>query len=255
MIEVKSEELLKELEEKYGITSQEVLTIYSRNFFSKPYEIMFYMEKIQDLTASDIFNTIEKIINPNPLNRFVSEINQVTIKDKDGNIKSEPKNWIEFVGKWYDKRVLIKPILLLDLNYTLVANSQENKHIRPYQKKIEREEYRKWLVDMIRNYYVILITARPEYQKKVTIESLENKLGGWMPQEMYFQEKNDSPPVAKEKLLRKYILSQHGNNGDFFAIESNPKTKLMYKKYSIPSVSINDKDRKSLISEIENRGE
>lgn len=105
---VKAEELLKEVVEKYGISSQEVLTIYSRNFYSEPDEIKCYMEKVPDLTAADIFSTVDCIKNPNPYSRFVGEINQVTMYDKDGNIESEPKNWIEFGNKWYDKRELVK---------------------------------------------------------------------------------------------------------------------------------------------------
>lgn len=255
MIIVKAEKILKELEEKYGISSEEVLRIYSQNFYSEPDEIMYFMEEIPDLKAKDVFNTINHIKNPKRSDRFVSEINQVTITDKNGNIKSEPKDWIEFGGKWYNKREMIdiKLIILLDLNYILVANSRENKYTRPFQKKIENEEYRKWLLDVIRDYYVILITARPDYQKDATIKSLAKKLGGWMPDELYFQEENDSPPIAKEKLLKKYIFPKHGANGDYFALESNPKTKIMYKEYGIPSVSIKDQDVNELKTQIENR--
>ena len=71
MIKLNAEELLKEVEEKYGITSMEVLTIYSRNFYSKPDEIKFYMEKIPELTAEEIFSTIKHIKNPHPSERFV----------------------------------------------------------------------------------------------------------------------------------------------------------------------------------------
>lgn len=56
-----------------------------------------------------------------------------------------------------------KPIILLDLNYTLVGNSAANKTIRPYQNKIRAERYIDWLVKLIKDYYVILITVRPEY--------------------------------------------------------------------------------------------
>jgi hypothetical protein len=108
VIILNAEELLKDVEKKYGITSTEVLTIYSRNFYSTPDEIKFYMEKIPELTAEDIFSTIDRLKNPNPSSRFVWEINQVTMFDKDGNIKSEPKDWIAFGKNWYDKRDLVK---------------------------------------------------------------------------------------------------------------------------------------------------
>ena len=82
-----------------------------------------------------------------------------------------------------------KPVILLDLNYTLVGNSAKNKYVNPYQKKIRNEEYREWLVNLIKDYYVILITARPDYQKMATIKSIKGKLNGWLPDEMYFQKK------------------------------------------------------------------
>ena len=157
-------------------------------------------------------------------------------------------------------------IILLDLNYTLVCNSDEIKFIKPYQDsntikvlkeylKIIAEKYRDWLVDLIKDFYVILITARPKYQEKVTTDSIKEKLGGWMPNEMYFQEENDRPPVAKEKLLQKYILPKHGLNIDYLAIESNPRTKKMYKKYQIHSVSVYDEDGLDLRNQLEIRSD
>jgi hypothetical protein len=133
-------------------------------------------------------------------------------------------------------------VVLLDLNYTLVQNSTENRYTRPYKNKIRHEIYREWLIRLIEDYYVILITARPDYQKKETISSMKEKLEGWMPTEMYFQEENDIPPVAKEKLLLKYIFPKHGRQNNYLAIESNPKTKEMYKKYGIKSVSVYDEE-------------
>jgi hypothetical protein len=145
-------------------------------------------------------------------------------------IKTDNTNFIE------------RPIILLDLNYTLVENSALIKNIRPYQKKIIQEQYREWLINLIEGYYVIIVTARPDYQKGSTIKSIEEKLNGWMPNELYLQEENDVPPIAKEKLLNKYIFPKHGIKNRYLAIESNPKTKLMYQKYKIPSVSVYDEE-------------
>lgn len=141
-------------------------------------------------------------------------------------------------------------IILLDLNYTLVSNSGENRYIRPYQRKIKEEIYRTWLLELIKDYYVIIITARPNYQKKETINSIKEKLNGWMPDEMYFQEENDTPPVAKEKLLKKYIFPKHGAKNNYLAIESNPKTKKMYEKYGIQSVSVYDEEGREITEKL-----
>lgn len=84
-----------------------------------------------------------------------------------------------------------------------MGNSKAIKNVRPFQKKIRQEKYSEWLVDLIKDYYTILITARPDYQNEATVKSIEEKLHHWMPDEMYFQEENDRPPVAKEKILKK----------------------------------------------------
>ena len=75
-----------------------------------------------------------------------------------------------------------------------------------------------------------------------------------MPQEMYFQEENDAPPLAKEKLLKKYVFPSHSRENDYLAIESNPRTRKMYEKYGISSVSVYDEEGlelKNILSEIE----
>lgn len=104
---MKVKELLKEVEKQFGISSQEVLNVYSSNFDSKPHEIMLLMGKIPNLSALDIFSTIDNIKNPNPYSRFVWEPNQITVYDKDGNLKSEPSDWIMFGEKWYNKKELL----------------------------------------------------------------------------------------------------------------------------------------------------
>jgi len=144
-----------------------------------------------------------------------------------------------------------KVIFLLDLNYTLVGNSKDIKNVRPYDKKINQETYRDWLIDLIKDYYVILITARPDKHKEVTLLSFDEKIPEWRPNEMYFQEEGDTPPIAKEKLLKKYIFPKHGDNANYFAIESNPATKSMYKKYNIPGVSVGHDEGLDFIKELE----
>lgn len=146
----------------------------------------------------------------------------------------------------FNKNTEVK--ILLDLNYTLVGNSQENKYTRPYQRKNRKEIYREWLLDLVRDYYVILITARPEYQKDVTLENIKYKLH-WQPDESYWNELKQRPPECKERILHEYVFPKHGNNGpEYLAIESNPNTKRMYKKYEIPSVSAYTKEDKPIIT-------
>lgn len=137
---------------------------------------------------------------------------------------------------------------LVDLNYTLVGNSPKwvEPRITPFSKQIERETYRQWLVDFLRDKYAILITARPIRYKEQTLARIFSQTN-WQPQEEYFAEISVPPPEIKEDLLLRYIFPKHGKNGeDFFGIESNPKTRAMYERYRIKSLS--EKDFRNIVN-------
>lgn len=139
---------------------------------------------------------------------------------------------------------------LVDLNYTLVGNSPKwgEPRITPFSKQIERETYRKWLVDFLRDKYAILITARPIRYKEQTLERIFSQTN-WQPQEAYFAEISATPPEIKKDLLLRYIFPKHGkNSADFFGIESNPKTRAMYGRYGILSQSQADLQKSVNIS-------
>lgn len=74
---------------------------------------------------------------------------------------------------------------LLDLNQTLVDQEKNAPRIPPFELQIEREKYRQWLVEILLNSYVILITARPVKYKQMTLERILS-LTNWQPQEAYF---------------------------------------------------------------------
>lgn len=131
----------------------------------------------------------------------------------------------------------MKKICLLDLNYTLVGNQAETRMLRPFSRRMEAEEYRRDLIDTIKDDYVIIITARPDYQMRQTMENIRRKTG-WQPQEWYFNDINAEPPVFKESALRRFIFPKHGlqmgPEGTFYyAVESNPKTRTMYNRFGI----------------------
>ena len=131
---------------------------------------------------------------------------------------------------------------LVDLNYTLVGNSPKwgEPRITPFSRQIEQETYRQWLVDFLRDKYAILITARPIRYKEQTLARIFSQTN-WQPQEAYFAEISATPPEIKEDLLLRYVFPKHGRNGeDYFGIESNPKTRAMYKRYDIYSVKAED---------------
>ena len=129
-------------------------------------------------------------------------------------------------------------IILLDLNYTLVENSDEK--YRPFAKQIEAERYRGWLVELVKPYHVILMTARPTMHEAATLASIHAKTG-WLPQEAYFNAYGLTPPLAKERMLNEHVRPNHGH-ARYLAIESNPKTHAMYARYGIRSVKVEPGD-------------
>lgn len=127
----------------------------------------------------------------------------------------------------------MKNICLLDLNYTLVGNQAETRLLRPFSRRMEAEEYRADLIEAIRHDYVIIITARPDYQMKQTMQNIRRKTG-WTPKEWYFNDLNADPPTIKESILERFVFPKHGRDpGQFYAVESNPKTRAMYARYGI----------------------
>lgn len=129
-------------------------------------------------------------------------------------------------------------VCLLDLNYTLVANQAETRLLRPFSSRMQAEEYRRDLIDAIRDDYVIVITARPDYQMKATMENVKRKTG-WQPDEWYFNDIDADPPTFKESALKRFVFPHFKAIGDddveFYAVESNPKTRAMYAQYGIPA--------------------
>lgn len=131
----------------------------------------------------------------------------------------------------------MKNICLLDLNYTLVGNQADTRLLRPFTRRMAAEEYRADLIEAIRDDYVIIVTARPDYQMRQTMENIKKKTG-WQPDEWYFNDINGEPPVFKERALKNWIFPKHGEQdgpkgAHYYAVESNPKTRAMYKRYGI----------------------
>lgn len=133
-------------------------------------------------------------------------------------------------------------IYLLDLNYTLVGNSPQRgtPPVRPFIRQIEQEEYRQWLVELLRPHRVILITARPDRYREPTLARIR-ELTGWEPMDAYFADINSRPHMIKEHLLEDYIFPKYGRDG-YFGLESNPHTRAMYMRKGIDAVRVNDQE-------------
>jgi hypothetical protein len=139
----------------------------------------------------------------------------------------------------------MKPIILLDLNYTLVGNSENKK--APFIRQIEQEEYRRDLIDLVRPHFVVLITARPDKYRTITLNHIKTQTN-WQPQEAIFNNTNLAPHLFKPKAIKEMLATKEynsTNDGRIFyvlkgmiAIESNPRTIEAYKKMEILCLSV-----------------
>ena len=122
-------------------------------------------------------------------------------------------------------------IILLDLNYTLIANSKEIRTM-PLDKKIKSQKYETDLINLIKDNYVILITASPYRRSYKILRDIKEKTG-FEPDESFWNF-GRQPPALKKYWMENEVIPQHGDDGDkYLAIESNPATRRMYKKLGI----------------------
>lgn len=130
-------------------------------------------------------------------------------------------------------------IILLDLNYTLVANSELKKRSRaPYPNKILQETYRLDLIDLIKGHTVLLCTVRKEVYRDITLRTIARKCAGWQPHEAYFNPTDSwHGDIVKAEYLETLIFPKWGkpDKQRYYAIESATRTRGMYKRFGIPS--------------------
>ena len=108
-------------------------------------------------------------------------------------------------------------IILLDLNYTLISNSWQIRY----------------------DNYVILITASPYYTSFDSLKHISENTD-LVIKESYWNF-GKRPHELKHYWMKKAVLPTHGNDPDkYLAIESNPKTRAMYKKLGIEARAKND---------------
>ena len=129
-------------------------------------------------------------------------------------------------------------IILLDLNYTLISNSWEIRYEK-LPEKINKRKYEDKLIDLIRNNYVILITASPY---KTSYDSLKHiKENTDLKIAESFWNFGKRPHELKRYWLLKAVLPTHGDEPErYLAIESNPKTRKMYEEFGIEARAKSD---------------
>ena len=122
-------------------------------------------------------------------------------------------------------------IILLDLNYTLIANSWQIRYDK-LPKKIYNRKYEHKLVELIKDNYVILITASPYYTSYDSLKHIDENTDLKIAESYWNFGKR--PPELKRYWLEKAVLPTHGDNPEqYLAIESNPKTRRMYSEFNI----------------------
>ena len=122
-------------------------------------------------------------------------------------------------------------IILLDLNYTLISNSWEIRWEK-LPGKIEKRRYEHELVSLIKDNYVILITASPYYTSFDSLRHIERNTDLKIDESYWNFGKR--PHELKRYWLEKAVLPTHGRDVEkYLAIESNPKTREMYAEFGI----------------------
>ena len=136
-------------------------------------------------------------------------------------------------------------IILLDYQCTLCSNGAGrgawiNAHPETsYSVWIAQETMREWLLPLIRDKYVILITARRSCWIKPTLDRIAETLH-WLPQEYYFNPDGAQPPQHKQRIMVEKVFPVHGpaSSGRYLALESNAQTRRMYASLGIPAFRI-----------------
>lgn len=129
--------------------------------------------------------------------------------------------------------------ILMDLNVALSSNFHEMRSYPMSQFVKSVETYRDWMVDLLRDEYVILITAREQRWANDTLKRIHQQTG-WTPNEAWFNDTGISgqyAPQVKKSLLTAYVFPQHGMQmSQYLAIESNAETRKMYASIGIRAI-------------------
>lgn len=125
---------------------------------------------------------------------------------------------------------------LLDLNYTLVANSRSLRGKGKFN-RYQSETYRLWLIDLLRSCQpqgILLVTIRPESERELTLARIADQCDGWQPDDVFFSTMAVEPPVWKRHACKTMIFPKYGSDPkQYLAVESNLETHKMYDQIGI----------------------
>lgn len=133
-------------------------------------------------------------------------------------------------------RIGLSRIVLMDLNVALSSNFGDMKNYGFEEFVKNHETYRQGTVELLRPEFVVLITARKVKWGVATLKRIWDQTG-WTPNDAYFNDTGidgSEAPLVKYTQLQEKILPRYGDNlKQYYAIESNPRTREMYAKLGI----------------------
>ena len=127
-------------------------------------------------------------------------------------------------------------VILLDLNATYASNASQVHLMHKGIYNVEREVYRTWLTELLRDRKVFMLTSRPDRYQTRTMQHIW-KLENWQPDIALFNSYGLKAPDAKRKMLETIVFPSYGPPSEvsYVAIESNIKTSAMFESFGIPA--------------------
>lgn len=130
-------------------------------------------------------------------------------------------------------------VILLDLNYTLVENSGETM----MSNRSHAERYRLWLVDLLRDKHVALVTVRHISERDETLDRIAAQTCGWQPQETHFREEVRMKAPEWKSLVYEHRIAPVRDLSGILAIESNAQVHKRYDSFGVPWVKVESGDK------------
>jgi lipopolysaccharide/colanic/teichoic acid biosynthesis glycosyltransferase len=143
---------------------------------------------------------------------------------------------------------MAEPVILLDLNSTYAANASQVHVMQRGIYNVQQEFYRSWLTAMLRHRTVVMLTSRPSKYQEETMKRIFD-IEGWTPGLAVFNAWFLPASDAKLKMLRDTVYPLFGEPvpGRYVAIESNIKTRAMFKQQAIPAYTQQEVQRDPLL--------
>jgi hypothetical protein len=128
--------------------------------------------------------------------------------------------------------------ILLDLNSTYAANASQVHLMSRGIYYVQKETYRSWLTELMRDRHVLMLTSRPDGYRVETLERIQ-RLEDWQPDLALFNQWRLRAPDAKLKMLQEVVYPKFGTPDErsYLAIESNIKTRAMFAQQGIRAIT------------------